>query len=324
MTLIKWSDIREKVYEKQPFLIEPYIPRGGIVFLYGGTSQGKSPTSWCMAKAIATGTSFFGLPTEKGRVLYIDVDSPERVAAERLRTEPNPPDDVFFSFQPPLSLDSLGGTEMQELLTIRDEVKPDVVFINTLRKIHDLDDKDSKAPKIVYGRLQQIFPGTALVVIHHPRKMPTQKGVTTARSEGHSGSQAWVNDAQVGLKLERFRNASWDPRLFQSVRLYHIKSQASALYRPLPLLLDRADGYTLSCPLYDEFLTTYLMMGSLDGATKKEVDAEVGKKLGISESTAKRRRLSIENGLFPDTSAWLGRDDGKSDGLPDEVVDGEE
>jgi hypothetical protein len=88
--------------------------------------------------------------------------------------------------------------------------------------------------------------------------------------------------------------------------------------------LDRRDGYTLTSPLYDEFLTTYLMMGSLDGATKKEIDAEVGKKLGVSESTAKRRRLAIESGFFPGTSHWLGRDDGKSDMPTDEVAGGEE
>lgn len=303
-TLISWPELGKKRYEEQPFLIDPYVPRDSIVFLFGATSTGKSPISWEMARSIGTGISFFGLPTQKGRVLYIDVDSPERVAAERLQKIPAPPEDVFFYFSSPLSIPNITPAETQGLVEARELVKPDVVFVNTLRKVHDMDDKDSKTPKIVYSHFTYLFPNTALVFIHHPRKAQTGQGVVEVRRETFSGSMAWLNDAQVGLMLQKYK----DPEERANLRLYHVKSQATNIVKPLPLLL-HDDGVTLASPLYQELLCTYEMMHEMHGRGKGEIDNAVALRLGISPATARRRRAEIENGHFPTTRKWLGRDD---------------
>ena len=302
--LITWPSLKEKVYEEQPFLIDPYIPVDSIVFLFGATSTGKSPTSWEMARAIGTGQSFFGLPTRKGKVLYIDCDSPERVAAERLRMVEHPPSEVFFYFTAPLSIPNVGVEQMEELVKVRDMVQPDVVFLNTLRKVHDLDDKDSKTPKVVYSFFQYLFPNTALVFIHHPRKSQTGQGVVEVKRETFSGSMAWLNDAQVGLMLQKY-NA---PDGLSNLRLYHVKSQATQLVKPLPLFL-ADDGVSLSSPLFKELLCVYETFHAHYGKSKGEIDKVVAATLGCSVATARRRREEIEKGHFPGSRRWLGRDD---------------
>lgn len=302
--LISWADLKQKHYEKQPFLIDPYIPNKGVVFLYGATSTGKSPCTWEMAKCIGAGVPFFGLPTQQGRVLYIDVDTPEQVAALRLQRERTDPREVFFYFTSPLSIPNLGGTEHQELIGVRDEIKPSLVIFNTLRQVHDLDDKDSKAPKIVYTWAKQMFPEAAVLFVHHAKKSTNIPGQEPKRVEGFSGSQAWVNDAQVGLKLEAYNGEVGKNNL----RLYHIKTQATQKFRPLPLHLAK-DGYTLSSHLYDELLGVYMLMGEAPGGMGKGAfDEMVAKELKIGASTAKKRRLEIESGHFPTTSKWLGRE----------------
>ena len=161
-----------------------------------------------------------------------------------------------------------------------------------------------------------MFPGCALVFVHHPRKM--QAGMTTSRSEGFSGSNAWVNDAQVGLFLQKFR----DPAGRANLRLFHIKTQMTQKYRPLPLHLGK-DGFTLTSPLFDEYLMCWEKMNELYGERVGEIDRKVSHLLGVSEGTARKRRLDIEAGLFPQSSLWLGRAGDKEEGsLGEEEDDG--
>lgn len=279
-----------------------------MVFLFGGTSVGKSPVTWNMAHAISRGISFFGLPTRQARVLYIDVDSPEQVAAARLRLIRDAHPNFWLYFTQPISIPQPTPEEVVELKAAREIVKPEVVFINTLRKVHDLDDKDSKTPKVVYSWWQHFFPNTALVFVHHPRKANTQQGGgDIAKRETFSGSMAWLNDAQVGLMLQKSKALS-TPH-WNGLRLYHVKSQATGLSRSLPLHLSKEDGVSLECPMFKELLTAYEVFHEHDGKQKGKIDAEVAQRLGVSEITARRRRMQIENGDFPNSARWLGRDD---------------
>ena len=299
MNLLTWKEIKEKVYVEPPFLLDPYITRGGITLLFGDTSVGKSPVTWEMARAIAVGESFYGLPTTKGRVLYLEVDTPEVVFAPRLKLIPIVPDDVWFLIVPGgLSVGSVvTPEEMTALRDARDIAQPDVVFLNTLRKLHDEDDRESRVPKRVYSFFQKMFPGAALVVVHHSRKVPLDPRLQEVDKEKFSGSKHWINDAQVGLLL-----ATWNSRR-ENLRLYHVKSQASELLKPLPLKLHK-DGTTLTSPRYDELLFIYESIAG-GSSPKVEVDRAAMAKFGISASTAKRRRLEVEHNLFPGSRKFL-------------------
>lgn len=307
--LISWEALSAKDYDKVPFLLDPYIPREGIVLLHGDTSIGKSPLTWEMAKAMASGKSFFGLPTQASTVLYIEVDSPEITLAPRLKLTKPAPKGVWFLIGQSMSVPNITKEQLDTLREAEEEIKPDVVFLNTLRKLHDLDDKESRTPKIVYSFFQQIFPKSALIFIHHDRKSPTDPRMIENSKESFSGSKHWLDDAQVGIHLARYNTR--DAR--HNLMLWHTKSQVSGTLKPFPLKLHK-DGTHLTSPLYDELLQIYELLNEKPDAPKGEIDVEVAQGLGISVTTAKRRRLLIEAGKFPGTrDFWMPDEEANDD-----------
>lgn len=300
---ISWEDLSKKTYSEPEFLLNPYISREGITFIWGDTSIGKSPLTWAMAAAIGNGTSFFGLPTLASKVYYLELDTPETSIANRIKLLPAA-ENVWWDFLPPLSVPTLDQETSEILRRVQADIRPDVVFINTLRKVHDLDDKDSRTPKLVYTFFQKQFPQASLVFVHHIRKRPQDPKFVDHEKEAFSGAKNWLNDAQVGLHLETFSG----PR--ENLRLYHRKSQVSETLRPLPLFLER-DGSTLRSPLFDELFKTYELMNDppLDEndapLNAGALDLHLSRILGVAPVTAKRRRLTILSGKFPGSREFL-------------------
>lgn len=303
ITTQTWKALSTKVFAKVPFLLDPYIPKESITLLFGDTSIGKSPLTWEMARAIATGQSFFGLPTQQARVWYLEVDTPEIVLAPRLQVSVDPPSNVWFTIIPGgMSVPTISRELMEELSAFYQEIEPEVVFINTLRKVHDLDDKDSKTPKIIYSWFQHLFPDAALVFVHHNRKAPVDPRLVENDKEAFSGSKHWLDDAQVGLHLGSWRSQS----RAENLRLYHVKSQVSETLKPLRLKL-HDNGTTLTSPIYDELLWVYEQLNETPNIEKGELDNAMALRFGMGQSTAKRVRLMVENKLFPGSRAFLGR-----------------
>lgn len=274
--------------------------------MFGDTSIGKSPLTWSIAEAVATGRNFYGLPSRQGNVLYIELDTPELSIADRLKKFPSPPENVWWLFSHPLSIPSITGQVKEEFQKAREELSPALVIINTLRKVHDMDDKESRTPALVYGAFQKFFPGSSLLFVHHTRKKSLDPKLREVDKESFSGAKNWLNDAQVGLHLERYRSRTGK----ENLRLYHRKSQVSETLRPLPLLLHH-DGTTLTSPLYDEYAKVYgLLNEHYDSSLRAgEMDQLLVKETGLGLGTVKKRRLDIEAGLFPGSRGFLGRGD---------------
>ena len=300
--LISWEELQRKSFSKPAWLVEPYIAAGGITFLYGETSTGKSPLGWHLAAAVGRGDNFFGLPAYSGSVLYIELDTPQQLVHKRLSLL-KPVTGVSFLFLPPLSVPQVASPD-QALLDEAAVMEPDLVVVNTLRKAHGLNDKEAETVQQVYAYFQRQFPGAALVFVHHTKKTQIDaNGNATRSKENFSGSMAWLNDAQIGLSLHRHQSELEGVNL----RLCFEKSQVSELYGPLGLYLDPKDGVSLSCPKFNQLFLAYDLRhnSSLQG---NAFDKELAKLLRCSDSTAYRRRTEIESGLFPGVG-WLGRKD---------------
>jgi hypothetical protein len=294
---VSWADFKEEEYEDTPFLINPYICRAGITFLWGETSSGKSPVSWAMASSVGEGRNFFGLPVEAGKVLYIENDTPRRQVHERVQRLPVPKN-VDFLFLPPLSVPTVDAFS-QDQLDKAAEVGYDLVIINTLRKTHSMNDKEPLTPQIVYKYFQTTFPGAALMFVHHTKKTQWDSAGEKVGShkESFSGAMNWLNDAQVGIQL-----VPWHAQGL-TAKLNHYKSQVSAEYRGLGLALG-PDGATLRSPAAERLVAAATLVhdSPLRGV---KLDQEIASALGVSSSTAHRLRKHIEDGEFPGV-AWLG------------------
>lgn len=318
MRIFEWEKVDEEKVEEPDWIVNPFAVRGGITFLWGKTSTGKSPLTWAIAAAVGDGSPFFGLPTVQGRVLYIDVDSPESVAISRLQQFRGRPKGVTYVATQPLQLGIAGAppeqtTQLQEL---NETYKPDLVILNTLRKLHDMDDKDSRTPKIVYAYFQYLFPNSGVVVVHHAKKDLLDPKARKIPTESFSGSQAWVNDAQVALRLDRFKRFTKKRKeLRQNISLAHAKSQVSRRLRSLPLLLEN-DGTNMSCSAAVD--RDICLEGMQKGLTGSRLDAYIAEERDISDEWARHARLSVENGLYPGSREWVGYQDEEESGEDEE------
>ncbi len=222
-----------------PWLLEPYIPREGVIFLYGKKGVGKSPLTWSLARSIASGEPWMGLPVSSpGEVLYIEVDSPLSVVKARTDHLKFPPN-LFFYFPTNSFLCSQDGYDQMKKET--GHLHPSLVIVNTLRKVHLFKDKEPETPAKVYTLFRKLFQ--SVLFVHHEKKTPADPEQGYERGEEFSGSLAWANDAQVCLQLRRAPRSKDDGS--HNLILVNTGNQLHAQPPDLKLLLD-ADGYTLT------------------------------------------------------------------------------
>lgn len=228
-------DVFTAFRDKPKWLIEPYLPVEGIVLLHGKFSLGKSPLIWKIGQCVSEGIDFFGCTPERtGSVVYIEIDEPLVVTQDRLKKLDPMPRNVHVIGMEPFSVLNPSMEDEETLQQVSEDVKPSVVLVNSLRKCHTLDSKDDATPSRIYGKWKKLFPKTCLVFVHHDKKSDVVEGKRMESSdEDFSGSQAWVNDAQIALHLKSAPNA----RRTRQVTLEMTKSQLSALQDPLRLRL---------------------------------------------------------------------------------------
>lgn len=283
------------------WLVDPFVIAGeGITFMHGRWGSFKTPLAYAIGAAVATGRPLWGLPTRKGRVLFVQVDTPRRVFFERARDlaglygvldDPTAVYDLFLGYP---GLDLLkahlgeGGAADKEmhrkLKDLQARHRYDLVVIDSLRPLHSRQDSDSDVPPLVYRAVQQTFPGASILLIHHDRKSQADESEDQAR-ESFSGSQAWANHATISLKIKRTSDT-------KEVVIYNHKSQAGpVLEAPLPLVM--VGNYATS-----EVAVIAGLEGS--GLTGRALDAAIAEALGVSVRTARRRRgelgPNVENG----------------------------
>ena len=220
------------------------------MFLHGPTSVGKSPLTWAIASAVASGDSCFGFSVaHTGNVLYIELDTPGSLIHPRLAKLISKPTNFHIStFDHPINILNLRPLDGQRLKTLSVSLAPVLVIVNTLRKCHMLDDKDSESPSQIYSAFQSLFPGSTILFVHHDKKDPPSD-ISVNPDQAFSGSQHWINDAQVALHITRTGGAKKqqdeDGESYERIRVMvkMTKSQVSdhERFHPISLQLS-ADG----------------------------------------------------------------------------------
>lgn len=222
-----------------PWLIQPYIPREGVIFLYGKKGVGKSPLTWSLAHSVASGEPWLGLPVQNtGTVLYIEVDSPLSVVKVRTDHMRFTPQTLFYFPTDPLLCLPEGYAQLKRET---EQVSPALVIVNTLRKIHSYSDKDSDTPARIYSKFRRLWP--SILFVHHEKRTPANPDEAFEPGEEFSGSLAWHNDAQTCLHLRRATRSKEDGS--HNLLLINTGNQLTALAPTLKLELGQ-DGYSLS------------------------------------------------------------------------------
>lgn len=271
-TLKTWSEMQATTYPPTLWHVQELIPVASTVLLWGAESIGKTPICWYLGRAIAEGKPFFGLPTRKGRVVFIELDMPEQMTAMRTAQLRLPEEMAFFHDVP---VDNFDRDRMAEKFASAIATAPDVVFVDSLRKCHPLDDKASENVTRVYETYRAIFPGATVVFIHHERKL----GVDDHRpnEESYSGSRAWSNNAQVGIRVSRHKGEHWP------LRLAVTKNQGAE--RDWHMRFKLTEGVHLRCEMEQREALREIIETVQE--PKERIEA-IQKKYGCSRATAYR------------------------------------
>lgn len=289
VTIVPHNDFLKEQPESTSFWVQNLIPQGGVVLLWGHTSIGKSPFSWHLALSIADGTPFFFLPAKKGKVLYIELDTPRNLVHERAKTLPFS-DNLYWIFLPGLNVDT---PDWHSLGAQAASLRPDVVFINTLRKAHTGSDIESHVPSEVYARYQRLFPTATIVFIHHARKIKGEPGLPA--SEGFSGAQAWQNDAQLACRLYRCKPTEDDDDCLH-LALDITKSQVCATGELLRVSL-LGDGVVLAPEDYTKTMMQLLEMDP--NQTQKDMATKLGiNTMAVSRAIKKLQGYGLKTGCY--------------------------
>lgn len=169
------------------WLIEPLLPAGGIGIVYGDPKIGKSFAVLQLALALLDGVDWMGFPLRKARTVYIQLDTPRSLWAERLEKLLLAGfagiDDLLLADRETLNtwpFDILRPDHQDLLKTYLSPLKPDLVIIDTLRESHSAEENDSTAMKEVISSLVAATHPAALLLIHHSKKpQPDREGTIT-------------------------------------------------------------------------------------------------------------------------------------------------
>lgn len=189
-----------------PFIIEPFLPMGGLALLHGKRGIGKSFLGTTIMEAVCKGTPLFGVfPTTKGRVLYVQLDMTDTVFQDRLCQAGQ-----FYRFE---GWDVLTGVpNMMQANRSTDWVqkvhqsRPDLVIIDTLRKAHKLPENESDTPTKFLTKMRELFGAITIIMIHHDKKTSIDGGDP---NEAFRGTGAWLDDMDVGMHIMKKHGKSW-------------------------------------------------------------------------------------------------------------------
>ncbi|UOF78759.1 regulatory protein repA [Caudoviricetes sp.] len=196
---------------KVHWLVPGLLPKPGIVILLGAPKVGKSFLALQIAMQLAGGVSILGHPpTVPCRVLYIQLDTSELVWRDRLMQLQQQghtlPSNIFMAhpdiLKPPAVITQ---PEVRDCLRqVLADSAPDLVVIDVFRKLHQHDENDSTAMKIINDHLAAIFGAYSVLMLHHTKKSSNPEGdAETEVILGSRGSTEISGNADAIWKLNR-------------------------------------------------------------------------------------------------------------------------
>lgn len=161
------------VLERPPIIVDNLVP-AGLTVLAGAPKRGKSWMALKMALCIASGQPFLGMPTRKGAVLYLDLESKNYRVQDRLnKLIVGPaPNDLYFAHKS----ERLDGGLMEQLHSwIACVQDPAMIIIDTLGRVKSGAKRGENAYESdtrIFGELQTFALENKLsvVVVHHLKK----------------------------------------------------------------------------------------------------------------------------------------------------------
>jgi RecA-family ATPase len=175
------------------FVIDPFIPKTGLVVLGGAPFAGKSFLALQLAFAVAQGGSMFGARCTQGPVLYLQFDVGELVFRRVIESISAKGDDTsgpVFTLHPGTELtvrDLSDHTFNAQLASAIRQCDPVLVVFDVLREIHNRRENSSDAMKLLFEQIERLTEGRGCLLLHHVKK-PDKDTATGSLADRLRGS----------------------------------------------------------------------------------------------------------------------------------------
>lgn len=205
ITSASLGELRKRATGRR-FLIDPYIPPQSITQVVGFNGHGKSLFLLNLMWAASLGQDFGPASIDQTtRVLYLDHESSEPTLAERIAEceamlGPMPDSmTIWGKSVSDLGLDFTQQDGIARLDALLDEVKPEVVVIDTVREAWAGMEENSPHAWLKVNQLALACrnAGLAVVLVHH-RNKPNQQGIGR-----EAGSTAQLKDLDTQIFITK-------------------------------------------------------------------------------------------------------------------------
>lgn len=200
---VRARDLLHLVDAPIPYILKPIIVEGSLTQIQGIPKGGKSAFSLLLSLCLSTGTwpqpQYLNGGSDPVEVLYLAWEDPEIMMAKRLslyavglgfeRTFTS--EHLTFLFAPDLFVER--GDHEAALRAAIEELKPKVIFIDTLSHVHACDENSSSEMKIPMKALARVAKeaNVGIVYLHHTGKGSGEK-IAQDKSRGSGAiAAAW-------------------------------------------------------------------------------------------------------------------------------------
>lgn len=213
----------------QSFIVHPVLPHKGTLIIGAPPKTYKSTIEFNLAYDLASGLAIFGIdkwkPATPQTVLIVEQEFGERSLRQKMKTL----NDARFGTKTitdrmhivskdlAVSLDNPIGINRLRHHMI--ESRPNVLFLDPLRKLHTLDESDSKETAKVFNVIEKIKEefGCAVVILHHSSKKDEHRKASDP--ESLRGSSVIFAEADTVVMVERpIANKKRDIKLHFTLR----------------------------------------------------------------------------------------------------------
>jgi RecA-family ATPase len=174
--LIRAGEILTKEFPEEEWLVEDIVPLPSIVALSGMPGHGKTFVTIHIAMCVARGLPVFGrFASRQAPVLVIsEEDYPNHLQGRFKSLGLTEDEQITYLSQAGFKSDN--KENIDQIIDIVREGKFKLVIVDSLRRVHDQDENDSRGMARVAEGLKRIAKeGVAVLYIHHHRKPEEHK-----------------------------------------------------------------------------------------------------------------------------------------------------
>lgn len=199
--------------DETPFLVQDYIPQGGVVFFAGKPGAKKSWLAYDLCLAVVRNDKWLGQPVigTKHTALVLNYDNPEWELGRRFkRLGMDAEDQIFFhsmsSRLPPEGLPAILQlpSTIEAIVAICDQLDPTIIVVDSLRQAHTGEEKSSSDMARVMSCLKLLTGrGATVIALHHLRK--SAPGETETGGDAMRGSTEILASADCSVMVHEDR-----------------------------------------------------------------------------------------------------------------------